>query len=1161
MTLDRLVLTPETLSYLVNLAVAATLPCGASLLAAWACRRCSVPLRHGILVSGLVLVLLCPAAAWLGQKSDLALVRWTIAAPGNPEAVESRGRSPSSALTEDPADVWPFSETAATSPIVPPRPVPLGDSSGPVPAEPGTAPSASGPAAGSGLKAALAANGDSTQGTPRSLSRAAWWQVAGSLVAYAWAIGILVGSLRLGWGCMWAGRLRRGLAESPAPRLKRIACKAAEVLRLPAPPPVLVCRSAPVPLSIGLLRPAIVLPEATAEELNDDQLAGVLLHEAAHVAHHDQWVGLVQRIAAVAFWWNPVVHWVSGRISELREDICDNYVVRVQGGGDRFARTLIDIVDRVAFPPRLPAAVGILPPKLNGLSGRIARLLNRERNMETRMNLASRVAVVSCGLAVLSCLALVAGVQISYAEQTASSEAAETAAPDAEQDLAAAETQTPDVPQTRQRDSRPAEAAKTGEEKPGDGFDFRGQVVDPEGKPVQGARIYLLYITPVELPPPEVRAVTDADGKFRFTATESDFRHGHVSPPWMMSAIFAVTDGYGLNWQPAAGFDVSGKFMESLESSGFGGRLLARVPKALLQIYMKNTIKLVRDDVPLDGRIVDPDGRPVAGATVRVVQISASEEEDLTAWLNAVEKEKADYYKARIHVKNSTPDLHPMLKHLLPAAASDADGRFRVEGVGRERIAKLLIEGPGIETGEVLARTRPGPPLKVPRQKAEPRFGTFTFYGASFEHAARRSVPIVGTIRDMDNGKPLAGVTIQSYTLQGHPISGLGRGFIRTKTDEQGRYRLTGIPVGKDNVILAVPPVDQPYLVLRKSAELPADKDSVEIDFRLKRGVWIRGRVTDAATGEPVRAEVEYFFRLEGQREKRIPGFARLNTLYRTDEEGRYAIPGLPGRGIVGVHAYEHERYPRAAGAEAIEGGDRSHGGLSFRTDPSICNPRNFHAVAEVNPAEDAESVEQDFVLDPARTLTGTVLDPDGQPLTGAEFSGLTEFSGWRPLDSATFTVQGYRPDKPRTLQVIHKGRKLAGGRVLEGPQQGPLTARLEPWGAIRARVVDEDGKPKPGQTLIPWYRYSLYEPGNGLLPERHYQTDNQGRFHIEGLIPGMRYNIAARDEKGMLAGQVVFDVTVEPGQTKDLGDLPIKQLAVRQKLEAEKKQASADAR
>src|SRR5262249_56161080 len=52
------------------------------------------------------------------------------------------------------------------------------------------------------------------------------------------------------------------------------------------------------------------------------------------------------------------------------------------------------------------------------------------------------------------------------------------------------------------------------------------------------------------------------------------------------------------------------------------------------------TLKLVADDVPITGQIVDLEGKPVRGATVRVLQVMASPAEDLGPWLEAT-KDKA----------------------------------------------------------------------------------------------------------------------------------------------------------------------------------------------------------------------------------------------------------------------------------------------------------------------------------------------------------------------------------------------------------------------------------------------------------------------------------------------------------------------------------------
>ena len=75
----------------------------------------------------------------------------------------------------------------------------------------------------------------------------------------------------------------------------------------------------------------------------------------------------------------------------------------------------------------------------------------------------------------------------------------------------------------------------------------------------------------------------------------------------------------------------------------------------------------------------------------------------------------------------------------------------------------------------------------------EPRIIT-TYYGAAFQHAAAPCKPIVGMVRDKDTRKPLAGVMIRSYTLATRPR--FIRDIVRTTTDAEGRYRLTGMPKG-----------------------------------------------------------------------------------------------------------------------------------------------------------------------------------------------------------------------------------------------------------------------------------------------------------------------------------------------------------------------------
>jgi hypothetical protein len=55
-------------------------------------------------------------------------------------------------------------------------------------------------------------------------------------------------------------------------------------------------------------------------------------------------------------------------------------------------------------------------------------------------------------------------------------------------------------------------------------------------------------------------------------------------------------------------------------------------------------------------------------------------------------------------------------------------------------------------------------------------------------------------------------------------------------------------------------------------------------------------------------------------------------------------------------------------------------------------------------------------------------------------------------------------------------------------------------------------------------------------LPER-LATDDEGRFVIDGLVPGLTYIISPSER-----ADPQIRVVVQPGETKDLGDLTAKE-------------------
>src|SRR5262249_29961642 len=184
---------------------------------------------------------------------------------------------------------------------------------------------------------------------------------------------------------------------------------------------------------------------------------------------------------------------------------------------------------------------------------------------------------------------------------------------------------------------------------------------------------------------------------------------------WDHTFVVAVAEGYGFAW----------------------ARVRPDKPGEL-------TLRLVRDDLPIQGRVIDLQGKPVAGATVRIEpELFVPARGDLAAWLAALEANKPDADLIGLH--------SPAFATLFPPVQTGADGRFRIKGIGRERVVCLRVEGPTIATRQVRAMTRP----PATTRSAPP--------GAPFTLLAVPTRPVVGLVRDKDTGKPLAGVRGANY--------------------------------------------------------------------------------------------------------------------------------------------------------------------------------------------------------------------------------------------------------------------------------------------------------------------------------------------------------------------------------------------------------------
>ncbi len=642
---------------------------------------------------------------------------------------------------------------------------------------------------------------------------------------------------------------------------------------------------------------------------------------------------------------------------------------------------------------------------------------------------------------------------------------------------------------------------------------YAGRVVDPEGKPFAGAKLLLDYSPDWEHPTYPVRATSGPDGGFRFTLDASAFQPDGGMEKWVRVA--AKAPGFGLGLSDGAEDDNDREL----------------------------TVRLAPDDAPIEGRLVDLEGRPVVGASVRIKTFWAPMVGDLSPFI-ANTKAGGEYGSAYNSPYNhlARADFAGEVG-LIPTAVTGPDGRYRLAGIGRDRIVALRFEGPNVRTTELLAITRRLPKFKAPEDPNPSGRYQETYHGSTVDLVMPPSRPIVGVIRDRDSGRPLPGATVVDMMLAdaGNHVNTM---LTRATSDAEGRYRLVGLPKGPGNKILIYSPKDEPYLPSYKTIEEGPGLAPLELDLPLKRGVWATGKVVDRATGKPIsNAAIAYHAAADNPHLAEAPGFREAEAGFvqylsgNTDEDGSYRLAVLPGRGMLSLRVAD-DRYPSNYA-------DPKANGPNPGFVPTYHGLDHAHAAIEV--PEGGGGITRDFSLEPARTLRGTTHDAEGRPLTGVSVYGRGRIGGWDgQSEGSTFTVdaltpataKGSKPDEPFTLLFRHDEKRLAAWRDVRGDEPGPIVVRLEPWAEATGRVVDATGKPRP-RVAISAYAKDKRRRGNGLVEHRSVPTltGDDGRFRLDGLAPGLafRINVQAADNARWL------DLApAAPGRTTDLGDISI---------------------
>jgi beta-lactamase regulating signal transducer with metallopeptidase domain len=661
----------------------------------------------------------------------------------------------------------------------------------------------------------------------------------------------------------------------------------------------------------------------------------------------------------------------------------------------------------------------------------------------------------------------------------------------------------------RLQSAAPAAAAKPADD--GDVVHVHGRVFDPDGKPVADAPVVIRRWYWDELiPHPDLTTTsTDHDGRFAATYRKSQFLVDSSGPEqWRNIMAACSVDGFGVGWDDTY-----------TSQRGRDDEL---------------TLHLVKD-LPIAGRVVDLEGRPVAGASVQVKQLGANAKEDLGPFLASLRARGEGWH-------SNSPDFAS--RYFQPrgdqewSTVTDAEGRFELRGLGAHRVAHLEVRG---ETIALLRTVVVTEPLERPIP-GDRRFGSDLqqFHGAAPVLVAQPTQPIEGVVRASDGGAPLPDVEVTSYVFAG--LKWGGEKFLSTTTDEAGRFRLVGMPKGRGNQLYLRPNDEQPYF--ERVFEVPdrPGLETIETEIELERGIWITGHVTDAKSGGPGRGTAHWvpLFRntFMQKRPQLAPGGLSMQgdqNRFRVAADGSFRVVGLPGPAAIGVETYSG--YRQGVGFELFASEKSGTYGISY-DNPVGLGAKWPTTMAPIDPPADATSATCDLRLERGESIRMSCVDEQSQPLADFEVCGDQPFGNWHAIAGPVLEICHLGPGEQRPVGVRQTGRKLGRYATLSLAGGAEQRLTLLPLVTVTGRLLDSSGdlvrrcsiflEPAPSHD---------FETASGLLA-----SDDAGRFRFELIPCGTDWGLSTWGPGGTGDFPLLIPIgkvhDPKPGAVVDLGDV-----------------------
>lgn len=215
----------------------------------------------------------------------------------------------------------------------------------------------------------------------------------GSWIVLSWFVIFLFKCIRMTADLRQVYRARNYQTISPPEMWQKRVSELQVLLHIKRGVKLLESKLVTVPSVTGFFKPVILVPVGLLNNIPQDQVEAILLHELAHIRRSDYAVNLMQTFMEILFFFNPGILWVSSLLKDERENCCDDLAISVTNNKKEFVNALVSFQEYNMNSQRFALQFGDKKMKLADRAKRILFNTNKMLSIREKYVLSASVAM------------------------------------------------------------------------------------------------------------------------------------------------------------------------------------------------------------------------------------------------------------------------------------------------------------------------------------------------------------------------------------------------------------------------------------------------------------------------------------------------------------------------------------------------------------------------------------------------------------------------------------------------------------------------------------------------------------------------------------------------------------------------------------------------